>query len=182
MDEDDEDNAQEDGKDEVDVYDPAGFDVDAPKPAHAETPLDSNLQSPSQRNGITPVPAQAPSSPAGVSSSALPSGSGALPDPVETSAPATVGAQAQFSPPRSTVNGSLSAAASKSRLAHDTIGILEDRIKDDPRGDPDAYLELINEYKSRNKQDEVSATYDRYLTVFPLDVSILGLSIRSPAD
>lgn len=176
---DDEDEEQEDGKDEVDVYDPAaGLDFDAPTPANNQNPLDRQSQSPSQSNGITPVPAQTMGSPAEASSSLLPSGSGAPSAPAETAAQAVVDAQAQLHE-RSSVNGLFPSAASKSRLAHDTIGILEDRIKDDPRGDPDAYLELIDEYKKRYKQDEVKASYERYLEVFPLDVSRLCIRVPS---
>lgn len=168
---DDEDEEQEDGKDEVDVYDPAaGLDLGPPTPANDQTSLDRQSQSPPQRNGITPVPAQSTGSPTGVSSSLLPSGSGAPSALAEIPAPAVVDAQPQPSE-RPGVNGPLPTAASKSRLAHDTIGILEDRIKDDPRGDPEAYLDLIDEYKKRQKQEEVKSSYERYLEVFPLDVS-----------
>jgi cleavage stimulation factor subunit 3 len=169
---DDEDEEQEDGKDdELDVYDPAaGLNFDAPDTVDDQNPLDRQSQSPPQSNGITPVPAQAPGSPTGASSSLPQAGSGAPSAPAEIVAAAVVGAQAQPNEPFP-VNGLLPAAASKSRLAHDTIGILEDRIKADPRGDSDAYLELIDEYKRRHKQDEVKASYERYLEVFPLDVS-----------
>jgi cleavage stimulation factor subunit 3 len=170
---DDEDDEQEDGKDEVDVYDPAaGLDFDTPDIAHDQSPLDRQSQSPAQSNGITPIPAQPMGSPIGVSSSFVPPGSGATPAPTEPVAPAVVDANAQPNEP-SSVNGLLPSAASNSRLAHDTIGILEDRIKEDPRGDPEAYLELIDEYKKRYKQDEVRASYERYLEVFPLDVSLI---------
>ncbi|KPI41700.1 mRNA 3'-end-processing protein rna14 [Cyphellophora attinorum] len=86
---------------------------------------------------------------------------------------AQAAAAAQIKPPASptplssNVNGTLRS----SRLPHDTIGILEDRIKEDSRGDPDAYLELIQEYKNRNRQEDVRATYDRYLAVFPNDAA-----------
>ena len=35
----------------------------------------------------------------------------------------------------------------KARLPHDKIGILEDRIAEDPRGDIDAWLSLVSEYR-----------------------------------
>ena len=72
-------------------------------------------------------------------------------------------------------------ATPKSRLAHDTIGILEDRIKEDPRGDMTAWLELIEELKGRNKEDEVRKTYERFFQVFPLAVSILQ-SLRAKLE
>jgi len=74
------------------------------------------------------------------------------------------------------VNGSVAPALPKSRLAHDVVGILEDRIKEDPRGDMSAYLELIDELKSRNKQDEVRQAYEQYLSVFPMAVRVLPIS------
>ena len=77
---------------------------------------------------------------------------------------------AQVSPPRSSVNGSVAPALPKSRLAHDVVGILEDRIKDDPRGDTSAYIELIEEFKSRNKTEDVRRIYNQYLDVFPAAV------------
>lgn len=73
-----------------------------------------------------------------------------------------------------TANGMLHSPATmamSSRLPHDRIGLLEDRIAEDPRGDHEAWLALIDEYKRRNKIKEVRETYDRFLTVFPTTVS-----------
>ncbi|SLM36528.1 cfia complex component [Lasallia pustulata] len=58
-------------------------------------------------------------------------------------------------------------AAPRARLPHDRIGILEDRIRDDPRGDMDAWLSLINEHKRRSKLDDARQVYERFFTVFP---------------
>jgi cleavage stimulation factor subunit 3 len=66
--------------------------------------------------------------------------------------------------------GTPTSAAPKARLAHDTIGILEDRIMDDPRGDMDAWLSLIGELRSRNKKDDVRSVYGRLFKQFPLAV------------
>ncbi|PYI34157.1 mRNA 3'-end-processing protein rna14 [Aspergillus indologenus CBS 114.80] len=60
-----------------------------------------------------------------------------------------------------------SPSTSKGRLPHDRIGILEDRIKEDPRGDMPAWLELINEHRSRNRIDNARDVYERFLKVFP---------------
>ncbi|KIX10262.1 uncharacterized protein Z518_01343 [Rhinocladiella mackenziei CBS 650.93] len=157
-----------DGKDEGDVYDPSiGLDFDAPTPAPSN-PLDRTFQSPEQENGIAPVPVQATGSPADISSSTLPAGADAPRAATATPSQTAPDAPAQPSPPRSHVNGSVAPGLPKSRLAHDVVGILEDRIKDDPRGDTAAYLELIDELKSRNKQDDVRRVYEQYLAVFPL--------------
>ena len=80
------------------------------------------------------------------------------------------------------VNASNSAAISqvdgaapttKARLPHDTIGILEDRIADDPRGDLGAWLELINEHRNRGKLDEARKVYERFFQVFPTAVGYM---------
>ncbi|KAK5374757.1 mRNA 3'-end-processing protein rna14 [Exophiala xenobiotica] len=165
VDDDEEEEVAQDDRDEADVYDPSvGLDFDAPTPAAPSNPLDRTSQSPEQENGITPAPVQATGSLTDISSSTLPTGGDA---PYAAPAPATP-APPQHSPPRSHVNGTVSAGLPKSRLAHDVIGILEDRIKDDPRGDTAAYLELIDELKSRNKQDDIRRIYEQYLSVFPL--------------
>ena len=185
-DEQEQENESSDEKDELDVYDPAaGLDLDlntpppnqvsvsAPAPS---SPLDRTSLSPDQENGKTPAPVQANGSPAGMPSSALPPGADTLrattATPTQPTQPTHVAA-AQASPPRSVdVNSPLAPVLPKTRLAHDVVGILQDRIKDDPRGDSDAYLELIQEYKSRNKQDDVRRVYDQYLAVFPLAVCV----------
>ena len=58
-------------------------------------------------------------------------------------------------------------ATPKARLPHDRIGILEDRIKEDPRGDLDAWQNLINEHKKRGKLEDARNVYERFLVVFP---------------
>jgi len=64
-----------------------------------------------------------------------------------------------------------SPSASKSRLPHDRVGILEDRIQEDPRGDIPAWLELINEHRSRSRIDGAREVFERFLKVFPFAVS-----------
>ncbi|KAK4934511.1 mRNA 3'-end-processing protein rna14 [Elasticomyces elasticus] len=165
----DEEDVAQDEKDDADVYDPSvGLDFDAPTPAPANA-LDRTSQSPEQENGITPAPVQATGSLADISSFTVPTGGDATRAATATPAQTAPATPAQLSPPRSHVNGLVSAGLPKSRLAHDVIGILEDRIRDDPRGDTAAYLELIDELKSRNKQDDVRRVYEQYLTVFPFD-------------
>jgi cleavage stimulation factor subunit 3 len=75
----------------------------------------------------------------------------------------------------SSYSGAPTSALPKARLAHDTIGILEDRIKEDPRGDMDAWLSLLDELRSRNKKDEVRSVYNRFFKQFPLAVRSTSL-------
>ncbi|KAH8692688.1 mRNA 3'-end-processing protein rna14 [Talaromyces proteolyticus] len=62
---------------------------------------------------------------------------------------------------------SASVPISASRLPHDRVGLLEDRIKEDPRGDIAAWLELISEHRSRNRLDNAREVYERFFGVFP---------------
>jgi cleavage stimulation factor subunit 3 len=61
--------------------------------------------------------------------------------------------------------------APRARLAHDTVGILEDRIKEDPKGDTEAWLRLIEEHKTKGRFDDARKVYDRFFEVFPQAVS-----------
>lgn len=58
-------------------------------------------------------------------------------------------------------------AAPRVRLPHDRIGILEDRIKEDPRGALDAWLNLIGEHRKRGKIEDARNAYERFFHVFP---------------
>ncbi|KAL3426355.1 cfia complex component [Phlyctema vagabunda] len=60
----------------------------------------------------------------------------------------------------------------KARLPHDKAGILEDRIKEDPRGDLEAWLSLISEHRNRNKLDDARTVYERFFKVFPTAAEI----------
>jgi cleavage stimulation factor subunit 3 len=57
-------------------------------------------------------------------------------------------------------------------LPQDSISILEARVAGDPKGAVDAWLELIGEYRRRNKTDEARGVYIRFLEVFPQSVSL----------
>lgn len=62
------------------------------------------------------------------------------------------------------------------RLPHDKVGLLEDRIKDDPKGDTDAWMSLIEHYYDKGQYDYVRHVYDRFFKVFPTAVC-LSLSL-----
>lgn len=64
-----------------------------------------------------------------------------------------------------------SSSPSRGRLPHDRVGILQDRIDEDPRGDIPAWLELIAEHRGRNRLDSAREIYERFLKVFPMAVS-----------
>ncbi|RKF63290.1 mRNA 3'-end-processing protein rna14 [Erysiphe neolycopersici] len=72
-------------------------------------------------------------------------------------------------PNSATVTAAAQACVSvpKARLPNDRTGILEDRIKEDKRGDIDAWITLIKEHRSRNRLDETRAVYERFFKIFP---------------
>lgn len=75
------------------------------------------------------------------------------------------------------VPSSVSTTASRARLPHDRIGILEDRIKEDPRGDIESWLSLIGEHRKRGKLDDARNVYERFFSIFPSAVSLLSLAV-----
>ena len=179
--EDGEDGVDQDDDDDADVYDPAiSFIVeDIPASAGNGEQLDRTSQSPEQDNGFTPAPVQAVDTPADIPS--------ALPDLASelragSSTPAQAVTATQIPSSYADVQVPATSVVPKTRLAHDVIGILQDRIKDDPRGDTAAWLQLIEELKSRNKIDEVRQTYNRYFEVFPVAVCLSNLLIRVNAN
>ncbi len=182
-DDDEDDNDDEDAKDILDVYEtPDEPKVDALAPASvpqdlvnssstAPVPMHDAVKSPVQGNPVSNG-ASGVSLPSNLPNSDVVAQRGSTVTPIQTSsAPHT-----NVVPVPNSVNATPTSAGPKTRLAHDTIGILEDRIKEDPRGDMTAWLELINELKSRNKNEEVRRTYDEFFKMFPLAVSSLQMS------
>lgn len=60
----------------------------------------------------------------------------------------------------------------RKRLPQDIVGQLEDRIAEDPRGDIDAWMTLIEEHRKKGKLDEARAVYERFFVVFPAAVGL----------
>ncbi|WPG97801.1 Hypothetical protein R9X50_00058200 [Acrodontium crateriforme] len=61
---------------------------------------------------------------------------------------------------------------SSMRLPHDVVGRLEDRIKDEPKADTDAWTQLLAHYRAKDQIDNVRKVYERFLDVFPTSVTI----------
>lgn len=62
---------------------------------------------------------------------------------------------------------SLAPASNTQRLPHDKVGQLEDRIKEDPKGDREAWRTLISHYREKGQLDQARKIYSRFLEVFP---------------
>jgi cleavage stimulation factor subunit 3 len=70
------------------------------------------------------------------------------------------------------------AGGKRKRLPQDTVGRLEDRIAEDPRGDLAAWLALIGEHKRKGKFDDARAVYERFFHIFPQAVSACRTSSK----
>ncbi|KAF2685690.1 Suf-domain-containing protein [Lentithecium fluviatile CBS 122367] len=100
------------------------------------------------------------------SAASAPSGGTPVPDATKTAPPShpnVASARQSDAGPAIPVSASLP----KARLPQDRVGLLEDRIADDPRGDIEAWLGLIEEHRRRHKHEEARAVFERFLQVFP---------------
>jgi cleavage stimulation factor subunit 3 len=154
----------------------------SPKPKRSATLSPSNAQNQQhnvsslsvQNEGVVPgvlpsarpVPDLAVSQPSTsiVSNAGTPAPDATKPAPLASAAthlPAAPSAQQSIA--STPVNSSLP----KARLPQDRVGMFEDRIAEDPRGDIEAWLGLIDEHRKRHKYVEARATYDEFFKVFP---------------
>lgn len=62
----------------------------------------------------------------------------------------------------------------------DPVALLEARVKEDPRGDMDAWLNLIANHKRRNNFDGLRNVYNRFVEVFPQAVRSMAQTRPSP--
>jgi cleavage stimulation factor subunit 3 len=95
----------------------------------------------------------------------VPSDQNLASQPVPSNPPtSTPSSRAVHAPPASKVE-------STTRDPNDTVGILEDRIQEDPRGDVEAWLALLQEHRSHDRFDHVRNVYTRFFQYFPTAVS-----------
>lgn len=59
----------------------------------------------------------------------------------------------------------------------DPVALLEARIKEDPRGDMDAWVNLMADHRRRGRLDGLRAVYGRFLEVFPQAVRTLPSAV-----
>lgn len=180
--EDDEDEDDDDGdKEEADYEPPAALGVDdsnAMPMTMSEDPSSGNANQTTSPDVSSHLPAQGSASVPDVANSSY------SPVPVPNIDPPAPG-QVQWASHDASLQNSVaptplpdSPSASRGRLPHDRVGILQDRVDEDPRGDIPAWLELIAEHRGRNRLDSAREVYERFLKLFPMAVS-LRLLIRT---
>ncbi|KAJ2899933.1 uncharacterized protein MKZ38_002732 [Zalerion maritima] len=66
----------------------------------------------------------------------------------------------------------------------DMVAVLEQRVKNDPRGDMDAWLDLMKEHRYRSRIDELRNVYTRFLETFPhaADIWVESLTMELNMD
>lgn len=140
----------------------------------SSTELDLNGSAHAEFTDSTPVPikTETPSVDAlGANGTPVPG-----PSSVQASTPSHVPSKASASNVivKSVSPGPASAAHishKRKRLPQDIVGQLEDRIAEDPRGDVDAWLALIDEHRKKGKYAEARDVYERLLQIWPTSVS-----------
>jgi cleavage stimulation factor subunit 3 len=127
-------------------------------------------------SGVSPSTSVAVNDAARISSPAVPAQGTPVQDNTKQAGPSQLNTASAR--PSTVPQTPVGASLPKPRLPQDRVGILEDRISEDPRGDIEAWLSLIEELRRRHKIDEVRNLYDRFFKVFPTAVSIImNLSI-----
>lgn len=96
------------------------------------------------------------------------------PQATSTPQPPTDQAPNAANPVQSRVSTSL-----PTRLPHDKVGQLEDRIKDDPKGDANAWASLIDHYREKGQYDFARSVFERFFQAFPYAVRYLSFFLFS---
>lgn len=143
------------------VGDSESEDDDSPAPAPAS---DGAVADPAPAPHSVPHPSPNASTPAQEAQGAVsnvPPTSQANNDPVATVEEPENGAVAPAEP----VNNGV-------KPPQDVVTTLEARIKEDPRGAMDAWLDLMAELRARSNVESIRSVYERFLAVFPQSVSL----------
>jgi len=101
--------------------------------------------------------------------STLPATESIAPRTTATPQPAPTSTTTPSQPPA--MNTATLPTAASQRLPHDKVGQLEDRIKEDPKGDVEAWRSLIAHYREKGQLETARKVYTRFFEVFPTSVS-----------
>lgn len=185
VDDDDEDDKEGENEEEQGQYKGAGNEEEEEEEADYEPPAALGVddtdampmtmsQDPSSGNAIQNISPDISSQPpvqgsASISDVANSSYSPAHVPNIDLSA----SAQAQWASQEASLQNSTvptpvpDSPTAQGRLPYDRVGILQDRVDEDPRGDIAAWLELIAEHRSRNRLDSAREIYERFFKIFP---------------
>jgi cleavage stimulation factor subunit 3 len=151
--------------------------AETPQPSFTNTPNntlpnpDVQLHSAQDQGPASLSASVAVNEPAPSVASSLPNGSTPVPDATKQGAPDFLTAASARASAAPVTPVPTSTSLPKARLPQDRVGILEDRIAEDPRGDTEAWQGLIDEHRRRHKNDDARAVFERFLKLFPTAVS-----------
>lgn len=152
-------------------------DAESPQPSFTNTPNNTLPKPDVQLHSAQDLAPASVSAPVAVNEPApsvasLPNGSTPVPDATKPATPDVLNVASARPSVAPATPAPTSASLPKARLPQDRVGILEDRIAEDPRGDIEAWLSLIEEHRRRHKHDDARAVFERFLKVFPSAVSM----------
>ena len=156
------DEAAETGTDDGGDYDPESVTVDALPSApdtSASTPQRQTSSKPKMSGGFL-VEASDDEEEDSANGGAQPHGDAYQPGQMQNGASAGVGADQNLSIMPLSLAGVSPAA------------LFEARINEDPRGDMEAWLNLIADYRRNGRIDDARGVYNRFVEVFPHSVSV----------
>lgn len=166
----------EDEKDEADYEPPTVLEGDDDANAMPMTMSEDHSSGNANQNTSPDVPSHTAVQDPAMAQDAV--HSSYSPVPVSNTHPSASG-PAQWAPQNASLQNSTvftpvpdSPSASRGRLPHDWVGMLQDRVDEDPRGDIPAWLELIAEHRARNRLDSAREVYEKFLKVFPMAVRL----------
>ncbi|XP_014561740.1 hypothetical protein COCVIDRAFT_85956 [Bipolaris victoriae FI3] len=147
-------------------------DAESPQPSFTNTPNNTLPNPDVQLHSAQDLAPASVSAPVAVNEPApsvasLPNGSTPVPDATKPATPDVLNVASARPSVAPATPAPTSASLPKARLPQDRVGILEDRIAEDPRGDIEAWLSLIEEHRRRHKHDDARAVFERFLKVFP---------------
>ncbi|KAH6990501.1 hypothetical protein BKA56DRAFT_208263 [Ilyonectria sp. MPI-CAGE-AT-0026] len=155
------DNGTEDGGD----YDPEsvtiGSPAQIPEKAASATPSQRPASKPKMSGGfLVEASDDEDEEPANDTPTAADAPSQNLPGPSTVSTEANTPAAAVPAPVASST-------VIPAMTSLDPVALFEARVKEDPRGDMDAWLNLIAEYRRTSRLDQARNVYNRFVEVFP---------------
>ncbi|KAF9731403.1 hypothetical protein PMIN04_004877 [Paraphaeosphaeria minitans] len=136
----------------------------SPNNTHAPQAMSSSSAQDQPVPGVQSPPVDVPNVVSSLASATVFNGGTPVPDATKTgSSDQLKTAPAPASAPATTLQASLP----KPRLPQDTVGRLEDRVAEDPRGDIEAWLGLVDDHRKRHKVEEARSVFERFFQVFP---------------
>nr|POE48843.1 mrna 3'-end-processing protein rna14 [Quercus suber] len=140
--------------------------TDTAAPANSSITLNGSTSVPVPDSATVQVPSTLPTPSLQPDAAQGNSSAVSAPTPQPQSTPRPV-ASAAAPTPQSTEPHSIAQPTQAKRLPIDKLGRLEDRVKEDPRGDVEAWVGLIDLYIEKGQLGNIRTAYERFFAHFP---------------